>query len=319
MRLGQRYRHRVLGRIGRGQSGPGGRDSVFGRYGRTAARAMPGRVDRCLIVRVPENSPWPGRDAGEHLGGRQRLEPLGEHRTGNPQVRREVTEPPDAVESVPRDQQSPAFADYLEGAIVEPALFRSREFSAAAVALFLFFIAFAAWLLITVLFLQDLWHYSALRAGLAIVPGPLTSAVFAVNSGRISRHVSRVVPAIAGSLLIAAAAGYWFAVTPAHPAYVTGFLPGLLIAGAGAGLTQAPLFAAASTLPPDRATTGAAVLNMSRQLGSAVGIAVLVALLVSPHPGSLGLFHRGWLLVIAAAVSAAVTLLATAKKRKPTA
>ena len=38
------------------------------------------------------------------------------------------------------------------------------------------------------------------------------------------------------------------------------------------------MFAAASSLPPDRATTGSAVLNMSRQIGSAVGVAVLIAL-----------------------------------------
>jgi MFS family permease len=183
----------------------------------------------------------------------------------------------------------------------------SRRRGPAAVALFLFFIAFAAWLLITVLFLQDLWHYGALRAGLAIAPGPLTAAVFAVNSGRITSRAGRIVPA-AGSLLIAASAAYWLAVTPARPAYLGGFLPGLLIAGAGAGLTQAPLFAAAGTLPPDRATTGAAVLNMSRQLGSAIGIAILVALLASPHPGALALFHRGWLLIMAAAAAAALAV-----------
>jgi EmrB/QacA subfamily drug resistance transporter len=199
-------------------------------------------------------------------------------------------------------------------AVVEPALFRSREFTAAAVALFLFFIAFAAWLLVTVLFLQDVWHYSALRAGLAIAPGPLTAAVFAVNSGRITGRAGRVVPAAVGSLLIAASAAYWLAVTPAHPAYLGGFLPGLLIAGAGAGLTQAPLFAAAGTLPPDRATTGAAVLNMSRQLGSAIGIAILVALLASSHPGALGEFHRGWLLIMAAAGGAALAVLAFAAR-----
>ena len=193
--------------------------------------------------------------------------------------------------------------------VIEPALFRSREFSAATAALFLFFVAFAAWLLITVLFLQDVWHYSALRAGLAIAPGPLTAAVFAVNSGRITRRIGRAASAITGCLLVAASAGYWFVAAPAHPAYVTGFLPGLIVAGAGAGLAQAPLFAAASTLPPGRATTGAAVLNMSRQLGSAVGVAVLVVLLASSHPSALSEFRRGWLLEMAAAAAAAGALL----------
>jgi EmrB/QacA subfamily drug resistance transporter len=194
-------------------------------------------------------------------------------------------------------------------ALIEATLFRSREFTSAAIALFLFFIAFAAWLLVTVLFLQNVWHYSAMQAGLAIAPGPLTAAVFAVNSGRIVAHVGRSTPAIVGSLCVAASAVFWLVATPAHPAYLRGFLPGLVVAGVGAGLTQGPLFAAAGSLPADRATTGSAVLNMSRQVGSAVGIAVLVALLGSPHPSHLGQFHRGWILQLATAASAALAIV----------
>jgi EmrB/QacA subfamily drug resistance transporter len=193
-------------------------------------------------------------------------------------------------------------------ALIEASLFKSREFSAASVALFLFYVAFAAWLLLTVLFLQDLWHYSAVEAGLAIAPGPAMSAVFAVNSGRIASRVGRRVPAIVGPLFIAAAATFWLVAAPLHPDYLTGFLPGLLVAGAGAGLSQAPLFASASTLPAHRATTGSAVLNASRQVGSAVGISVLVALMSRAHPTTLAPFHRGWVLELAAAVAASAVV-----------
>jgi EmrB/QacA subfamily drug resistance transporter len=195
-------------------------------------------------------------------------------------------------------------------AVIEASLFRSREFTAATIALFLFFIAFAVWLLITVLFLQDLWHYSAVRAGLAISPGPLTAAVFAVNNGRITARIGRVTPAVIGALLVGASAGYFLVAAHVHPSYVTDFLPGLLLGGAGAGLAQAPLFSAASRLPPDRATTGSAVLNMSRQVGSALGIAVLVVVLASPHPDALALYRRGWVVEIGAALAAAVALIA---------
>ncbi len=75
------------------------------------------------------------------------------------------------------------------------------------------------------------------------------------------------------------AAGYWMLFTGAAPDYAAAFLPGLLAGGMSAGLTQAPLFAAAGTLPPDRATTGSAVLNMARQVGSAIGVAVVVVIL----------------------------------------
>jgi hypothetical protein len=44
------------------------------------------------------------------------------------------------------------------------------------------------------------------------------------------------------------------------------------------------MFAAAGTLPADRATTGSAVLNMSRQVGNAIGVALLVALTAMNAP-----------------------------------
>jgi hypothetical protein len=96
-------------------------------------------------------------------------------------------------------------------------------------ALFLFFIAFAVFRLITVLFLQDLWHYSALRSGLAIAPGPLAPAAFVVNSGRIVARFGRTWPVVAGASSVVTASLFWLLAAPAHPAYVTGFVPGLML------------------------------------------------------------------------------------------
>jgi hypothetical protein len=90
----------------------------------------------------------------------------------------------------------------------------------------------------------------------------------------------------------------------------------MLLGGAGAGLTQAPLFAAVSGLPADRATTGSAVLNMSRQIGSALGIAILVALLATAHPHVLAEFRRGWWLEVLAALAAAVVVLVAIPNRR---
>jgi hypothetical protein len=76
------------------------------------------------------------------------------------------------------------------------------------------------------------------------------------------------------------------------------------------------MFAAASTLAAERATTGSAVLTMARQIGSAVGVAVLVALLGTSDPRSLGLFHRGWILMAAAALAAAIAVAAIHPQRR---
>jgi EmrB/QacA subfamily drug resistance transporter len=180
-------------------------------------------------------------------------------------------------------------------ALIERGLFASRSFSAATIALFMFFIGFAIFLLSVVLFLQGAWHYSAVRAGLAIAPGPGVSALFAINAGRISARLGRTLPAVIGTVSMAVCAGYWALATGTRPDYAAAFLPGLLIAGMSAGLTQAPLFAAAGTLPPERATTGSAVLNMSRQVGSAIGVAVVVVILGTAATHSVTDFHRVWL------------------------
>jgi hypothetical protein len=52
----------------------------------------------------------------QHPGLGQRAEPLGQHRPGHAQVRREVPEPSHAEERVAHDHQRPALADDLEGA-----------------------------------------------------------------------------------------------------------------------------------------------------------------------------------------------------------
>lgn len=199
-------------------------------------------------------------------------------------------------------------------ALIERDLFRSGPFTGASVALFVFFIGFAIFLLSVVLFLQDEWHYSVVRSGLAIAPGPATAAVFAVNAGRIQARFGRLVPALTGTLFMAVAAGYWMLFTTTAPDYAAGFLPGLFAGGVSAGLTQAPLLAAAGTLPPDRATTGSAVLNMARQVGSAVGVAVVVVILGAAAAHTVTQFHHVWAAEATAGLVAAAAVAVTARR-----
>jgi EmrB/QacA subfamily drug resistance transporter len=200
-------------------------------------------------------------------------------------------------------------------ALIERDLFTSRAFTGASVALLLYFVGFAIFLLSVVLFLQGEWHYSAVRAGLAIAPGPATSAVFAINAGRIRARFGRVLPAVAGTLCMVVAAGYWMLFTGSTADYAVAFLPGVLAGGMSAGLTQAPLFAAAGTLPPDRATTGSAVLTMARQVGSAIGVAVVVVILGTAAVHPVGAFHHVWLAEVIAGLAACLTVVVTAGQR----
>lgn len=189
-------------------------------------------------------------------------------------------------------------------ALIEKTLFRSRPFTTSSIAMFCVFVSFATWLLI----FQDEWHYSALLAGLAIAPAPAITVMVAPNAGRLVRRFGTLIPAATGTLVMGGVGLWWYFLADSTPGYLV-ILPSLLLSGVASGLTQAPLLAAVGTVPADRATTGSAVLNMSRQIGSAVGVAVLVALLATNAPHELSEFRRGWLLMAGAGWAALLTVL----------
>jgi EmrB/QacA subfamily drug resistance transporter len=192
--------------------------------------------------------------------------------------------------------------------VIEKELFRSRQFTAATVALLLYFTGFSVFLLGGALFMQNVWHFSALQAGLGIAPAPVVSVGFALNAGPIQARYGRTLPAAAGTLAMALAAAYWLVTVGGAPSnYWTGMFPGLVIMGVSGGLSQAPMFAAAGTLAPGRATTGSAVLNMSRQVGSALGVALLVALTAMNE--TVAGFEHAWAVQAGAGAAAAASLL----------
>jgi quinol monooxygenase YgiN len=155
--------------------------------------------------------------------------------------------------------------------------------------------------------MQNVWHFSPLTAGLGLAPAPVVAIGFAVSAGPIQRRFGRTLPAVVGTVTMALAAGYWLLTVTATPSYWSAMFPALVLMGISGGLSQAPMFAAAGTLRPDRATTGSAVLNMSRQVGSAVGVALLVALTATAN--SVSGFDDAWWAQAAAGLLAATVLL----------
>ena len=83
----------------------------------------------------------------------------------------------------------------------------------------------------------------------------------------------------------------------------------MLLSGVGVGLTLPTYMAtAAASLPAPSFATGSAVVNMLRQIGMAVGVAVLVAVLGSTtSPGArLHAFQRGWVIIAALSLASAL-------------
>jgi EmrB/QacA subfamily drug resistance transporter len=203
--------------------------------------------------------------------------------------------------------------------LVHPSLFRSRQFTGASLVAIFFSAAFGAMLLSVVLWDQGPWGWSALRSGLALAPGPIMVPVvaFLVAGRLISRYGPAPVIGL-GSVMFAAGVAWWALAITSQPDYLAGVLGGIILTGVGVGLTLPTMMATASaSLPPSSFATGSAVINMVRQTGLALGVAVLVAVLGTStnDSSSLTVFRNAWWLI--AAVSLLGLIPAAAFLRRP--
>jgi EmrB/QacA subfamily drug resistance transporter len=201
--------------------------------------------------------------------------------------------------------------------VIELGLLRVRSFAVANVGVFLFALGFYALLLANILFLTSVWAWSVLRAGVSVTPGPLMAALTAAIGGRLADRYGQRVIAVPGGLLFAAGCLVFAASTGATPHYASEYLPATLLTGAGVGLSFAAWGSAAvAELPHSRFATGSAISATSRQIGAVLGIAVLVAVIGTPHPAdALSTFHTAWVLMAIPTATAGLLALALGRVR----
>jgi len=180
---------------------------------------------------------------------------------------------------------------------VDPALFRVRPFTGAALVMAPYSVAFGAMLFSIAMWEQTAWGWSALKTGLAIAPGPLlvptTSLLLA---GRLIGRFGVAPVVSAGIVFFVAGLVFWATAIGLEPNAVAVIL-GMVPTGIGVGLTFPTLMGvSASSLPPSSFATGSGVINMIRQAAIAIGVAIFVAVVASPaSPAArLAAFHRGW-------------------------
>ena len=155
-----------------------------------------------------------------------------------------------------------------EAPVLDLTLFSARSFSVANAATLLYAMGFFAMLLGNILFLTSVWHYSILRAGLAVTPGPLVVAVVSGPAGRVAARVGFRPVLLAGTACFAGGLVWYATRIGPHPSYLAHWLPATLITGLGIGLTFPVLSAAAvSSLHPERFAVGSAVNQTARQVG----------------------------------------------------
>jgi EmrB/QacA subfamily drug resistance transporter len=194
--------------------------------------------------------------------------------------------------------------------IIEPAVIRHRAVALADLSSLAFFGGFGALVLGGVLLLTGLWHESVLRAGFMIAPGPLLAGLTAYPGGLLGARFGHRAVGTVGSLLFAAGGLWWITHVDAVPDWSGDYLPGSLLSGIGVGLMLPSLGGAATApLPPERFATGSALYVMTRQIGIALGVAGLVAILgTATGASAVTAFHHAWIFMIACSLVAGALL-----------
>ncbi len=169
-------------------------------------------------------------------------------------------------------------------------------------------------LLGTTLLLTAEWHFSVLHAAVSIAPGPIMAGIVSPFSGRLSARFGIRSTVVAGAVLFAAAGAWPLASAGGGPAYAAVVLPSMLLWGVANALIQPSLFASADAAPRAELASGSAVLAMARQVGSALGVAVFVAVFGASQATGLGGFDRAWIVVLITAAMTAFAGFATGRQ-----
>ena len=166
--------------------------------------------------------------------------------------------------------------------MLDVTLFRNPAFSAACGAVTLVMFALFGTVFFLSFYLQYARDFSPLQAGLTFLPVAVSMSVFAPRSARlVRRHGAKVVCATGLTLVTVAFTGYHF-IDEQTPIAVVCVL--LALQGAGMANTVAPATESImSTLPRHRAGAGSAVNTTVRQVGGALGVAVLGSILSASY------------------------------------
>ncbi|WP_449345627.1 MFS transporter, partial [Streptomyces narbonensis] len=167
---------------------------------------------------------------------------------------------------------------------IDMAYFRKPAFAAAVAAIALVFFALMGVTFFSAFYLQSVRGFSALESGLLILPLAVAQMVFAPRARLVVDRFGAKAVCTAGMLLVAAglaAFALFDASTPVWAMEVVFFLQ-----GAGMAHIMPPVTVAVmQALPREKAGSGSAINNTFRQVGGAMGVAVLGSLLSSTYRG----------------------------------
>ncbi|WNG82062.1 DHA2 family efflux MFS transporter permease subunit [Mycobacterium sp. ITM-2016-00316] len=190
------------------------------------------------------------------------------------------------------------------------AVLRVPQFALATVMMLAFSCGFAGMLLVNVLYLASTWGWSAQAAGLGLAAGPVVVVVVARVANRVAARLGVGTVATLGALSFTAGSLWWLWRLGPSENYLYGLLPGQLLTGLGVGLILPTLSSVVgSALPGPRWGSGSSLINTARQVGSVLGIALVVTVVgthIANSPTELASIQSGWALLAAAGVTTAI-------------
>ncbi|MGA1246613.1 MAG: MFS transporter [Ilumatobacteraceae bacterium] len=184
--------------------------------------------------------------------------------------------------------------------VLDLRLFRLPFVTAAAIGGFAFSMGFFSMIFVNTQWLQVVWGYSPSLSGIAGSPGPLAAAFVAAPAGKLANRIGHGKVVAVGALIMSLGIGWMnFFITP-EIHYWDFYFPTMVVTGIGVGLCISTISSSATAfLPQPRFAMGSALNNTSRQIGAALGIALVSSLLVAatktddPTSG----FHAAWTLM----------------------
>ena len=207
--------------------------------------------------------------------------------------------------------------------MLDLSLFKNGTFAGSNSVMLLIGLAMFGVFFYNSLFIQNILGYSAVETGATFLPMTVLIILVAPLAGKYSDRVgSRWL--MGGGMVLLAASLFIFSRLDASSDFWD-ILPGLIVGGFGMALVMTPTTSAAmGSVPVDKAGVGSAVLNSMRQVGGALGIAVIGAIIAqSVHstpgtPQSAAEFVTGYqnALTVAALIALAGAVLSVATVRK---
>jgi EmrB/QacA subfamily drug resistance transporter len=168
--------------------------------------------------------------------------------------------------------------------LLDLSLFRNPTFTAANVVGLLVALAMFGVFFFVSLYMQNILGYSAVQAGAAFLPMTVLIILVAPIAGKATDRIGSRSLLTVGMVLVGIQLVYFSQLGP--DAVFWNLLPGLLVGGVGIALVMPPSTAAAvRSVPVDKSGVGSAVLNSFRQVGGALGIALMGAIVANETGG----------------------------------